>query len=181
MGHICPWRRAYLFDNPLRRLVHSPPKLFGPHVRAGMTVMDVGCGMGFNAIGLARLVGPDGCVIAVDVRQEMIDVLRKRAARAGVAARIRTHHCEPDQLGIDAAVGFVSAFWVVHEAPDARVFLGQVHSRMNAGAKLFVAEPRLHVSGADFQGMLAAAEDVGLRLCDEPRVRLSRAAVFLKE
>ena len=49
---VCPWRHAYLFDNWLRRLLHNPKKMLGAHVRPGMTVMDVGCGMGVFSIGM---------------------------------------------------------------------------------------------------------------------------------
>ena len=137
MSHVCPWWHAYTFDNVLRRLVHNPAKLFAPYVKPGMTVMDVGCGMGVNAIGLARIVGDAGLVIAVDLQQEMLDVLRRRAQRAGVVDRIRLHRCGPDALGVDATVDFVDAFWMVHEVPDVRVFMREVSSGLRAGGKLF--------------------------------------------
>ena len=41
-----------------------------------------------NLIAMAGLVGEGGCVIAVDVQQKMLDVLRDRAERAGVAGRL---------------------------------------------------------------------------------------------
>ena len=47
-GHsgVCTWWIAYTFDNPLRRLIHKPQKVLGNFVKEGMTVMDLGCGMG---------------------------------------------------------------------------------------------------------------------------------------
>jgi len=50
--HICPWWFAYTFDNPFRRFFHNPEKMLGSYVSRGMTVLDVGCGMGFFSIGL---------------------------------------------------------------------------------------------------------------------------------
>jgi cyclopropane fatty-acyl-phospholipid synthase-like methyltransferase len=38
--------------------------MLGPYVKPGMTVLDVGCGMGFFSIGMARMVGDEGRVIA---------------------------------------------------------------------------------------------------------------------
>lgn len=38
--------------------------MLAPYVTKGMTVLDAGCGMGFFSIGLARLVGDEGAVIA---------------------------------------------------------------------------------------------------------------------
>ncbi len=48
---------AYPFDNPFRHFFHNPEKMIGSYVSKGMTVLDVGCGMGFFSIGLAKLVG----------------------------------------------------------------------------------------------------------------------------
>ena len=67
MGHVAPWQSHYLADHSIRRLVHPPKKLFGPHVAPGMTAADLGCGMGVFTIPLARMVGPEGRVVAVDL------------------------------------------------------------------------------------------------------------------
>lgn len=179
IAYVCPWWAAYTFDHRFRRLLHRPEKILGPYVEPGMTVMDVGCGMGFFSLGLARLVGTGGSVIAVDVQQKMLDVLQRRAERAGLAGRIRRRRCEPGSLGVDAAVDFALAFYMVHEAPDAGALLRQVRSCLRPNARFLVVEPKFHVSSGAFRAMLATATRVGLTLCEEPRIRLSRAAVFL--
>lgn len=51
---VCPWWLAYTFDNPLRRFLHDPVKLLASHVREGMTVADIGCGMGYFMVALAE-------------------------------------------------------------------------------------------------------------------------------
>ena len=99
--NICPWWLAYAFDNPFRRLFHSPEKILRPYVAEGMTVLDVGCGMGFFSIGLAKLVGNKGCVIAVDVQQKMLNVVRRRTENDGISDRIRIHRCESNKLGVE--------------------------------------------------------------------------------
>ena len=76
--HICPWWMGYLLANPLRRLLEEPEKLIGPFVKEGMTVVDYGCGMGFFTLPMARLVGPGGKVIAVDVQEKMPSSFRCR-------------------------------------------------------------------------------------------------------
>ena len=60
-------------------------------------VLEPGPGMGFFTLELARLVGQTGKVIAVDLQQQMLDVLKRRAEKAGVAERIKVHKCEQDQ------------------------------------------------------------------------------------
>ncbi len=181
VGHVCPWWTAYTFDNVFRRLLYKPEKLFAPHVDRGMTAMDVGCGMGFNAIGLARIVGDEGRVIAVDLQRKILDVLTKRARRTGVDHRIQTHLCTADSIGIDETVDFVVAFWMVHEVPDASHLLRELHACLRAGGKLFVAEPKFHVSNEDLDATLHTAETIGLKVCDRPRVRWSRSAVLVRQ
>jgi len=40
-----------------------------------MTVLDIGCGMGFFSIPLAPMVGPNGKVIWVDMQEKMLQLL----------------------------------------------------------------------------------------------------------
>lgn len=53
-------------------------------IRRGMTVCDLGCGNGFYSLPLARLVGPAGRVLAVDIQPEMLALLEQREAAAGL-------------------------------------------------------------------------------------------------
>ena len=53
-------------------------------VRPGQTVCDMGCGNGFYTLALARLVGAEGIVYAVDIQPEMLRMLAARAAEEGL-------------------------------------------------------------------------------------------------
>ena len=85
---VCPWWVGYILASPIRKLVQDPARMLKPFVRVGMTVLEPGPGMGFFTLELARLVGPEGRVIAVDVQPQMIAGLRRRAERAGLIDRI---------------------------------------------------------------------------------------------
>ena len=98
-SHVCPWWVAYTFDNPLRKIFHNPRKMLSAYIKAGMCVMDVGCGLGYFSIGMAKIVGETGKVIAVDLQQKMLDIMQKRARRAGLQDRIYPHLCQPDDIG----------------------------------------------------------------------------------
>lgn len=175
---VCHWRYAYLFDNPLRRLFHNPATMLQAHVKRGMTVLDVGCGMGFFSIGMARLVGPEGQVHSVDLQQEMLDVLEKRAARRGVADNILTHRCTADSIAVKAKVDFILAFWMVHEVPNQLALFTQLRSVANSDCKLLIAEPKIHVTANDLAKTIRIAEDVGWKQAGESQVRLSISALF---
>ncbi len=180
-GRACPWWLVSLtIDTPLCRWLHDPQKIVGPHVRPGMTVLDVGCGVGWFSIPMARMAGDRGRVIAVDLQQQMLDMLRRRAAAAGVLGRIGLHKCEQDRLGIDAAADFALVFAMLHEVPDQRRLLQEVHNLIKPGGKLLLAEPLIHVSRKAFANEVAVAEAAGFQLLDRPRLRWCRAALLVK-
>ncbi len=179
-GHqgVCPWWIAYTFDNPLRRLVHNPLKVLGSYVEEGMTVMDLGCGMGHFSIGMARLVGSNGRVIAVDLQQKMLDVMEKRVRRAGLAERILPHRCRADDIGIKEPVDFILAFWMVHEVPDQTRFFQQLQSLLAADGKILIAEPKMHVTSVDLERTLDIAQACGLHCIEKPAISLSHSALL---
>jgi ubiquinone/menaquinone biosynthesis C-methylase UbiE len=51
-------------------------------VKPGMTVCDMGCGNGYYTLQLAKMVGPKGRVLAVDIQPQMLELLMQRAAEA---------------------------------------------------------------------------------------------------
>jgi ubiquinone/menaquinone biosynthesis C-methylase UbiE len=180
MPHVCPWWGGYFIDNPLRRLFHNPEKIVGPYVKPGMTAMDIGCGMGFCSIAMAKIVRDSGQVIAIDLQQKMLEVLRKRTEKAGVADRILLHKCQQNRLGVIAQADFALAFMMVHEVPDQRRLLTEIQACLKPGGKLLVAEPKIHVPGKAFGRTVALAGEVGLNAVEEPRVHGCRAALLLK-
>ena len=70
--HICPWWIGYILASPLRRLLQNPRKILDPHVKPGMIMLDVGCGMGYFSLAMAETVGPEGKVVCVDLQPKMI-------------------------------------------------------------------------------------------------------------
>ncbi len=180
MAHTCPWWLAYTFDNRLRSLAHRPEKVLSPYVKPGMTVLDVGCGMGHFSLGMAGLVGDDGLVISVDLQEEMLEIVQKRAEKAGVHKRIRTYQCTTEGIGDHKNIDFALAFWMVHEVRKPDLFFEQISSSLKSQGMLFIAEPRFHVSAKLFKDLTNEAENAGLMLCEEPPVRFSRAALFSK-
>lgn len=178
MPHVCPWWFAYTFDNPLRRLLHPPAQVLGRWVRPGMTVLDVGCGIGHFTLGMARLVGVGGRVIAADLQQKALAAVRRRAARAGLDERIITHHTAPDRIGVAGPVDFALAFWMVHETPSQPGFFAEVAGLLRPGGLLLVAEPRHHVTERQFELTLEAAALAGLFVAERTDVRLSRSVLL---
>jgi SAM-dependent methyltransferase len=135
--------------------------------------------MGHFSLGLARLVGDEGTVIAADVQEKMLAKTDARARRAGLSCRIKVHPCGAREIGVGVGVvDFVLAFWMVHEVPAPAGFLRELRACLRPGGKILVAEPRLHVSSGAFRRTIEVARGAGLRVCATPRVALSRSVVL---
>lgn len=167
--------------SPLRKLVESPKKIFAPLVDEGMVVLEPGCAMGFFTLPLARMVGPAGKVIAVDIQAEMLASLERRARKAGLIDRIEIREAGPDGLGVDDlenSVDFCTVFHVAHEVPDQNRFFCEISATLKPGARLLLIEPGWHVSEDEFELSLSAAAAAGLRQVEDPEVRGERKALF---
>ncbi len=181
---VCPWWAGYLLANPLRRLQYDPARLLAPYVRAGMTVLEPGPGMGFFTLDLARLVGAAGRVVAVDIQPRMLETLRRRAGKAGLIQRIDTRLARPEALGIDdlaGSVDFVLAFAMVHEVPDAGAFFAEAARALKPGGAVLLAEPFGHVGAAEFDAELRAAGAAGLAVVERPAIRRSKTALLRRD
>lgn len=169
--HVCPWWLGPILASPLRRLIESPERLLQPLVTQGMTVLEPGCGMGFFTIPLARLVGPAGKVVAIDVQPRMVDGLRRRARRAGVADRVHTIVSSPGDAGLTAftdSADLAVVIHVLHEVPDQHALLCQLHAALRPGGLLLIVEPKGHVTQSAFEATIELARRAGFRETGRP-------------
>jgi len=182
MAHVCPWWFVRSFDNPIRRLLHDPEKIFGALVGPGMHVLDVGCGAGFNTEGLARLVGPEGLVVGVDLQPRMLAMTKQRLARGGLLGRAELIQSSADDLGLGSQrrFGFATAFWMVHEVPDHERLFKQLHDVLEGGASLLICEPKLHVTRRAFEASVEAAQRAGFEERDRLAVALSHTVRMVR-
>ncbi len=179
--HVCPWWIGYLLASPVRKLVQDPAEILAPFVTSGMTVLEPGPGMGFFTQELARLVGPNGRVIAVDLQQRMLDELRRRVRKAGLEARLETRLGREDGMGVAAgSCDFALLFALVHEVPDQARFLAEVAQAMRPGSRALFCEPAGHVSRDAFERSLDLAAKAGLAVEARPKVWRSHGAVLVK-
>ncbi len=178
--HTCPWWLIASFDNPLRKAIHDPQRILAPYVHIGDSALDVGCGMGYFTLTLARLVGSQGAVIAADLQEQMLDGLRRRAEHAGLLNAIQFVHSTPEHIGLQRPLDFALAFWMVHEVRRPEAFLGEIYAALKPGGRLLIVEPRWHVPGPAFEKTLALAGRLGFSAAERPQVRFSRAVLLRK-
>ncbi len=174
---VCPWWLCFTFDNPLRKLIHDPKAILSPYVRTGFHAIDIGAGMGYFTIPLAKLVGPSGCVTAVDVQRRMLDVLTRRARKSGVE-NIRTHLAGCESIGNHDKADFVLAFWMFHEVPDQGRFLLDISRLLKPEGLFLLVEPVIHVPEKYFLNTVATAKEKGFVVKDIPEIRMSHSALL---
>jgi ubiquinone/menaquinone biosynthesis C-methylase UbiE len=125
-------------------------------IRSGQTVLDFGCGCGINTIPVAKIVGEQGRVYALDKDKEALDQLMQKAESAGLK-NIRRMEAS-GKLGIDLAdesVDVVLLFDVFHsfyfpQADDRKKLLGEIYRIMKPSAFFSISVwPNLIEPGAE--------------------------------
>ncbi len=109
-------------------------------VRAGSVVGDVGCGEGYFVLHLARRVGPEGTVYAVDTDEQVLSKLRRRL-NADNLRTVRLIHSRPDdpllpEAALDAAL-VVNAY---HEMREYDAMLGGIRRALKPGGRLAIID-----------------------------------------
>jgi ubiquinone/menaquinone biosynthesis C-methylase UbiE len=177
--------RAGHLDSHLRRFIYRPDRLAERYVKPGDRVLDFGCGPGFFTREFAKKAGDTGIVIAVDLQEEMLRLLRAKLEPEGLMPRIRTHQCAQDSIGLspewNGKIDIAFAIFVVHEVPDPKKLFREISSLLRPGALLFYSEPPFIVSGTEFRDNLALAQEAGLREIENRLFFVNRAAVLRKE
>jgi len=178
---VCPVELAGGLDTCFRRLYENPGKILGPYINKGMTVLDMGCGPGYFSVEMARMVSAKGRVIAADLQEGMLDIVKQKIAGTGLEERIILHKCETDKTGIAEKVDFILMFYVVHEIPDAGTFFGEMSSLLKPEGRILVVEPPFHVSKKSFENTISIARNKGLVSIKRPRMIFRKAVLLGKD
>ena len=143
-------------------------------LRAGDVVCDVGAGPGYFALRLAQAVGPEGRVHAIDAEPRMIELLRQRAAEAGVTNIHPLHASDGAALPPEPCkrILIVNAF---HHFPRGAEYLRALGQKLLPGGRIVnvdfhagelpVGPPPDHKVARET--FLAAADEAGLEVVSE--------------
>jgi ubiquinone/menaquinone biosynthesis C-methylase UbiE len=85
IAHVMGHQAADWLERPERDEEEHTEKLVEQlRVKPGEVIADIGAGTGYFTRRLAKRAGPGGAVLAVDIQQEMLDLLTNKMAEAGV-------------------------------------------------------------------------------------------------
>ena len=72
-----------LMGSRLRKWLMNPDKTLGiANLQPSQTILEVGCGTGFFTIPAARIIGADGCLIALDASSGFLKEVSKKVQKA---------------------------------------------------------------------------------------------------
>ena len=176
--------KAGQLDTRLRYFLYRPDILAERLVKPGDHVLDFGCGPGFFTREFAKRAGDNGKVIAVDLQEGMLRILREKMEREGLLHRVMIHQCPPDSIGLppgyDGTVDVACAIFVVHEVPDPVRLFGEMYRLLRPGGLFFYTEPFYVVPGREFREHLKEAENAGFEVVKRHLFFLNRAAHLRK-
>jgi len=170
-------------------------------LHAGETVLDLGSGAGADVLISARRVGETGRAIGLDMTDEMLDLARANAERAGVTnVEFIKGHIEDIPLA-DATVDVVISNCVINLAGDKTKVLNEAARVLKPGGHFAVsdviADPGMDdatradvaqwtgcIAGAltrrEFEDALAAAGLVDVEIRETHRVHAQAAAAIIR-
>jgi SAM-dependent methyltransferase len=120
------------------------PLAIGP-IRAGETVLDIGCGAGMDLLLSAKRAGHDGHAIGVDMKEAMIERARQSAESAALR-QIEIRKGDATALPIaDGSIDVVSSNGVLNLVPEKDQASGEIVRVLKPGGRLHLADIALNV------------------------------------
>ena len=178
-GGPFPARDALALLNPQRHRLHpvgETVRLF--HIKPGDTVLELGPGPGYFTVEAARVAGPGGRVVCVDVQAGMIAVLDERLRRERVQ-NVRPLVGDATRLPLaDHCVDAAFLVFVLGEIPDRPAAIAELRRALKPGGVLSIMET---LTDSDYQ-LEPAVEDLcrayGFAPLERRRQRLGYARSF---
>ncbi|HEY7119366.1 MAG TPA: class I SAM-dependent methyltransferase [Tepidisphaeraceae bacterium] len=126
-----------------REREEEPAKLMKAlKLKPGMTVCDLGCGNGFYTLKLAKEVAPDGTVLAEDIQNEMLDLLRRRMDKEKVSNVQPILGSVIDPKLPEGKVDLVLLVDVYHEMDHPVEMLANIRKSLSPKGRLVLVEFR---------------------------------------
>jgi cyclopropane fatty-acyl-phospholipid synthase-like methyltransferase len=106
----------------------------------GQTVADIGAGTGVFSRALARAVGEEGTVYAVDVNAELLAHVARTAAAAGLR-NLRTAQASEDDPRLPQPVDLVFLCDTFHHIPRRADYVRTLRRYLRPGGRIAVIDP----------------------------------------
>ena len=157
---------------------HSPKHLHRIlQPQSGERLLEIGPGIGINTLPIASSLAPNGTLDILDLQQEMLDHVMRRASAAGIT-QITPRLGDAQELPYpDAAFDGAYLVGVLGEIPDGRAALRELRRVLKPTGRLIVGEVLFDPDFVFFGSLKKRAEDASFAFEDRlggPLTYLSR-------
>lgn len=130
-------------ERPEREAEEQPQQVIEAlEIKPGQTVADLGAGSGYFSFRMAPKVGSTGKILAVDIQQEMLDVVRKRAQQLKVTNVDTLRSTEADSKLPADSVDLLLMVDVYHELEYPYEVMQSVVKALKPGGRVALVEYR---------------------------------------
>lgn len=124
-------------EEPARAEWQKPDQVVAAlQLKPGQTACDIGAGPGYFALRMARAVGAEGRVFAVDVEPRILEVLQQRLAAAGARNITPVLALPDDALLPRAACDLILIVDTYHHFPDGPAYLQRLSRALRPGGRV---------------------------------------------
>lgn len=143
IAHVMGHQAADWLERPEREKEERPDLLVPAlKLRAGDAVADIGAGTGYYTRRLAQAVGERGTVYAVEIQQEMLDILTNKMAEANIRNVKPVLGTVTDPKLPDASLDLILMVDVYHEFDHPYEMTGAMCRALKPGGRLVFVEFR---------------------------------------
>lgn len=146
---VMSYRGAPWLEREGREQEENPDALLDKMaLESGQTVADLGCGSGFYSRRIAKRVGAEGKVFAVDIQPQMLDILQRLAAQEELDNIVPVLG-EPDDPRLPRGeIDWILLVDVYHELQDPAAMLAELRQALAPDGRVAVVEFRLEGDSA---------------------------------
>ncbi|MEZ0536812.1 class I SAM-dependent methyltransferase [Caldicellulosiruptoraceae bacterium PP1] len=133
--------KAKRLDSDERKKILNPDQILPLfNISRGKILADIGCGTGYFSIPIAKMIGEEGKVFAIDVDNDMLLVLSEKVAKEGINNIEFILSKEYNFIIEDDIADYALIANVLHEIEDKRRFLDEAKRILKSNGVLFIIE-----------------------------------------
>ncbi len=142
-ARMLPASRSAILVSPEREKLERPEEVLDRmKLQSGQLVADLGAGVGWYSLRIAKRVAPSGAVFAVDVQQGMLDQLQARMKEAGVRNIYPVLGGEADPMLPEGKMDWILLVDVYHELAQPQAMLAKIRQALAPEGKVALVEYR---------------------------------------
>jgi predicted methyltransferase len=159
IAHVMGHQAAEWLERPEREEEEKPGLVMEAlKLKPGAAVADIGAGTGYFSWRMAKVVGAEGKVYAVDIQPEMLEMLGKKMAERGVGNVVPVLGKIDDAKLPPNALDLVIMVDVYHEFSHPYEMMKSIHHALKPGGRVAFVEYRAEDAGVPIKRLHKMSE-----------------------